>query len=227
VWHYIFYGAIAVVYGAILIFFVGFIGSATVYFAKWGVEQTPGIQLANRDPSFLFVWAPTSFEWRELLIQGYKVEGEDVWKNGKPTDAYQKLMNRKDVTEENKRQQMSWHNYIGAFLVMVWLWVIFLLVLGFGYSYFWSASSIVYLLMRRKVDDTEIDEVYLEEEDQESPYSAGATFSPPKAAAPAPAGGNVTMVEAPTLRTAPQEQPAPPPPGATGDGNPPASSGPS
>lgn len=165
-WHYLFYGAIAVAYGAILIFFVGFMGSATVYLAKWGVQQTPFIQTANRDPSFLFVWAPTSFEWRELLLKGYKVEGEEVWKNGRPTEAYEKLMNERPVSnEDNKRQQMHWWNYIGAFLVSVWLWLFFLLILGFGYSYFWSASTIVYLLMRRKVDDTETDEVYLEEEE--------------------------------------------------------------
>src|SRR5262249_25491258 len=163
--------------------------------------------------SFLFVWAPTSYEWRELLLKGYKVEGEEVWKNGRPTEAYEKLMNDRPVSkEENKREQMHWYNYIGAALVMLWLYLFFLLILGFGYSYFWSASTIVYLLMRRKVDDTEIDEVYLEEEDQESPYSAGATFTPPKPESPAPAAAHVTMVESPTLRTPPKEEGTPQPP---------------
>jgi hypothetical protein len=185
------------------------------------VQQTPWIQTANRDPSFLFVWAPTSFEWRELLLRGYKVEGEEVWKNGRPTQAYEKLMNDRPVSNDaNKGQQMHWYNYIGAALVTLWLWLFFLLVLGFGYSYFWSASTIVYLLMRRKVDDTEVDEVYLEEEEQESPYTSGATFTPPKPETPAPASAGVTMVEAPTLRTPAKEEPVAPPPAASGDGNP-------
>ena len=48
----------------------------------------------------------------------------------------------------------------------------FLLVVGFGYSYFWSASTIVYILMRRYVDDTEMDEVYLED-DEPDPDQGG------------------------------------------------------
>jgi hypothetical protein len=227
-WHYIFYSVIALGYGAVLIFFVGFMGSAMVYFAKWGVNQA---QLPSRDVSYMYIWAPTSFEWRDLLLQGYRVEGEEVWKNGHATDAYDKLINKKPVADEaNKGQQMSAWNYIGTFLVSIWLYLLFLLILGFGYSYFWTASTIVYLLMRRKVDDTEMDEVYLEEEDQESPYSAGAPFTPakPPTPAPAPVATNVTMVEAPTLRTPPPAEPAAPPPAAapTGDGNAPADGNP-
>jgi hypothetical protein len=101
---------------------------------------------------------------------------------------------------------------------MLWLWLFFLLILGFGYSYFWSVSTIIYLLMRQKVDDTELDEVYLEEE-QDSPYSAGATFPETKPTTVTAPASNVTMLETPTLRTPPKEEaPAPPP---SGDGNPP------
>jgi hypothetical protein len=122
---------------------------------------------------------------------------------------------------------MKGYNYVGTFIVTVWLYLFFLMILGFGYSYFWSASTIIYLLMRRKVDDTELDEVYLENEEPEGPYSAGPTFTPQPAATPAPAG--VTMVEAPTLRTPAKEEamasPAATPPPATGDGNPAAGGG--
>ncbi len=61
---------------------------------------------------------------------------------------------------------MKLWNQIGAVLVALWLWIIFLLVIGFGYSYFWCSGTIIYLLMRRKVDDAEIDEIYMEEEEQ-------------------------------------------------------------
>jgi hypothetical protein len=225
-WHYIFYAGVALVYGAVLVFFVGFMGSAMVYFAKWGVKQTPFIETVNREPSFLFAYAPKSYEWDALLLDGARAGDQMVVEHGRINpDAYRKYAG-KDPNYTGS-DQMTWYNKIAAFLVMLWLWLVFLLVLGFGYSYFWSASTIVYLLIRHKVDDTEIDEVYLEEEDQESPYSAGATFTPPKPPAPAPAGGNITMIEAPTLRTPSQEQPAPPPPAAAGDGNPPESGNPS
>src|SRR5439155_9891649 len=60
----------AIAYGAILVFFVGFMGSLTVYLGKWAVGQTPGVVKADREPSYLFVYAPTSYEWRRLLLQG-------------------------------------------------------------------------------------------------------------------------------------------------------------
>ena len=84
--------------------------------------------------------------------------------------------------------------------------VIFLLMIGFAYSYYFSAFTMVYLLMRQKVDDTELDEVYLEEDEPEEP------LLPPT---PAPAAGSsqpLQMVEAPTLRPAsPAPEPAPVP----------------
>ena len=100
------------------------------------------------------------------------------------------------------------------------------MLLGFGYSYFWGASTIIYLLMRRKVDDTELDEVYLEEDESEEAYSPSAPVAP----APSAPGGQhapLTMVESPTLRTPPPNSAAAPPaaaeaaPPAKTDGNPP------
>jgi len=224
-WHYLFYGVIALLYGAVLVFFVGFMGSATVYFAKWGVKQTPGIDMARRDPSFLFAYAPTSFEWRTLLLQEVQVGDQFIVENGRVNeDAWRKYTGYD--AGYNGPDRMTWYNQFGAYLVTLWLWLFFLLILGFGYSYFWSASTIIYLLMRRKVDDTEMDEVYLEEEDQETPYSAGAAFTPPKPATPVPSPApEVTMVEAPTLRTPPKEEPAAPPPAVSGDGNAPPPGG--
>jgi hypothetical protein len=232
-WHYIFYGTLALLYGAVLVFFVGFIGSGMVRFAKFGVEQTPFIHAADRDPSFLFVYAPTSYDWRPLLLEGATVNKQPVVVNGEIKQrAYDQYVGRDPAYDGPDR--LKWWNHIGASIVMLWLWLMFLLVLGFGYSYFWTASTIVYLLLRRKVDDTEMDEVYLEEEDQEGPYSTGAPFAPPKPASPAPAPANVTMLEAPTLRTPPKEeknatalQESPPvaPPAQSSDGNPPAAEG--
>lgn len=57
----------------------------------------------------------------------------------------------------------------GANLLDFWGGVMRLLVLGFVYSYFWAASSAIYLLLRYHVDGTEMDEVYLE--DAAEPYA--------------------------------------------------------
>ena len=35
---------------------------------------------------------------------------------------------------------------------------------GYLFSYFWTASTAIYYLLRRDIDATEMDEVYIEEE---------------------------------------------------------------
>ncbi len=200
-WQYIFYSLVALAYGAAIIFFVGLMGSLMVFLSKWGVSQTPGSDYFNRNPSYLFVYAPTSFGWRELLLQDAQTpDGQYVVRQGEIDPAvYDKYVD-----------SMASYNTLGAILVSgVWIFLVFMLVVGFGYSYFWCASSIIYLLMRRKVDDAEMDEVYLEEEDEGTYSGPLATPSPTPAAPPAPVGSlSLPVVEAPR----PVAVPAPPPP---------------
>jgi hypothetical protein len=115
-------------------------------------------------------------------------------------------------------ENLKWYNNLGAYMVSVWLYALFLMIIGFGYSFFWSAGSIIYLLMRKNVDDTEMDEINLEEEESEE------TYTPPPAPAPHSAektGTGFTMVEPPTLKAPPPSstpQPESNPP-EKGDGN--------
>jgi hypothetical protein len=199
-WQYLWYCFLALVYGAALIFFVGLMGSLTIYLAKWGTSLAP--TMGWRDLTYLYSVAPTSFGWRDLLL--YQSPGvntvEVVNSLGERTLAYQYI------------ETMDWGKAIGAFFVSVWMFLLFLFIVGFGYSYFWSASAIIYLLMRRKVDDTDMDEIHLEE-DVEAPY---APPSAPAGATPAPGGGtSLTMVEAPTMRQPTTSITPTPPPAAT------------
>jgi hypothetical protein len=197
-WQYVWYGLVALCYGAVLVFFVGFMGSLIVYSSKWAVSQAPVSD--SREPSYLFMWAPTSYGWRDLLL--YKsVNAETV----------PEINNRGQVVSVTDLRvtptyELSPTNYFAAFVVSVCLYVLFLLVVGFSYSYFWTASTIIYLLMRRKVDDTELDEIHLEEEPEQTwtpPATTGTTEPPKSNAMP------VQMVESPALRTpaAPAESP--------------------
>jgi hypothetical protein len=182
----------------VVVFFVGFMGSLAVYLASWGVNK--GTFAQSRNPSFLFVYAPTSFGWRELLLEGASVEegGTHVVQEGQIDPlAYEKYVGG----------LAAW-NKIGAVLVSIWLGIFFLLVLGFGYSYFWTACSIIYLLLRRRVDDAEMDEVYFEEDEQDE-YPLGPPAAAKPAAAPTP---GMTMVEPPSLRVSTPPAPAAPPP---------------
>lgn len=215
-WNYLWYSLVAVVYGAILVFFVTFMGSLMIYLGKWGVSQTPFLgkdsaSLINPDPSYLFVYAPTSFQWRELLMQGA------VTSDGTPV-VQPEVMNGTAYEKryEKFRDDLPLHRRIAAFLVSIWVYLLFMLVVGFSYSYFWTAGTIIYLLMRRKVDDTDMDEVYLEEEDLEDVTFTTPTASvAPTATPPAPGPGTtpLNVVEPPPPSPPPdQGKPETPPP---------------
>jgi hypothetical protein len=212
-WYYIWCTVLALAYGAVVMFFVGFMGSFAVYLSKWGVSQTPWIKAANREPAYLFVYSPTSFGWRELLLKGVELNNGEKVVNPDGTInevVYERYLGNDDNYEKNRptdqpRDTLTGMNKFGAILVSFWIYGFFLLILGFSYSFFWSVSAIIYLLMRKKVDDAEMDEVYLEEDTED--YQ-GPLTPPAPAATPAPAG---TMVEAPTLRTPPAAIPPPPP----------------
>lgn len=226
-WYYAWCSLITVFYGAIVVFFVGFMGSLAVYLSKWGVSQTPFVTKVNREPSYLFVYTPQSFGWRTLMLKGVVLADGDhvVGPDGRINeDAYKKYTT--GIGKDGKRYDskaddtLTFMNRVGAFLVGFWIYVFFLLILGFGYSFFWSSSAIIYLLMRKRVDDAELDEVYLEEDDVEPfrPPSQPATPAAPPTP-PAPTGAKpLTMLAPPTLRPPGQAAPttlaAPPAPPA-------------
>jgi hypothetical protein len=288
VWHYLWYAVVAVVYGAIVVFFVGLMGSLMVYLGKWAVSQAPLARTLDREPAYLFVYAPTSYQWRSLLLEGSPAvySGREARQSqsrivrdflDREADVYrrratgaitpeaararvaefrsradrridddllarEKRINddlargklsadaaesrRKELQAEAAREKeaihagerrgqirqdyldtMTWYNTIGAVLVAFWLYLVFLLMIGFGYSFFWSASAIIYLLMRRKVDDTDLDEVHLEEEDMEEPFTPPAGTGPGAPAAKPAESPNLIPSESLTMRPAPPASP--------------------
>ncbi len=172
--------------------------SLMVFVGKWGVSTAPGPASSDvksdRDPSYLFYYAPTSYGWRDLLISSS--EFTQVRQEITPLGRQIERREFKPIYEQN----LSGMNRFGAILVSLWIYPFFLLVLGFGYSYFWSSATIVYFLMRRCVDDTELDEVHQEEEDLDDPFMKSTTAPAPAAPAPpqAKAGTmSLNVVEAP------------------------------
>jgi hypothetical protein len=200
-WQYLWYGLLATVYGAALVFFVGFMASLIVFLPKWGVGMTPWIGSSNpdydREPSYLFMYAPTSFGWRDLLIHDSpNVQPVAEHVPGAPEFKF----------KDKYAESLTFYNKFGAVLVSFWFYAFFLLVVGFGYSYFWTASTMIYYLMRQHVDDTDLDEVHMDEDEALDPFARPPTAPP----APQPKSDKVSlsMVDAPALR--PMTPPPPP-----------------
>jgi len=69
-------------------------------------------------------------------------------------------------------QAMSSMQSIGAFIMGVWIFLVATLVLAYMFSYWASATTVIYFLLRRKVDATDLDDVYLEEAEEEPIFSS-------------------------------------------------------
>jgi hypothetical protein len=72
---------------------------------------------------------------------------------------------------------------VGALLIHFWADCVKLLAVGYLFSYFWSASAAIYLLLRRNVDATEMDEVFLDADKSEETFGL-PTIATDQAGAP-------------------------------------------
>jgi hypothetical protein len=87
--------------------------------------------------------------------------------------------------------------YAGAAVIHFWAGCVKLAAVGYLFSYFWTASTAIYLLLRRDVDATEMDEVFLDADAGEQTYglppiqtdAAGAPVVNDDAAPPAEKAG--------------------------------------
>lgn len=84
---------------------------------------------------------------------------------------------------------------IGAFFVAFWVYLVIAMLGAFAISFYFSANTIIYSLMRHEVDATELDDVYLEQTDEDFAEMPATTTAPAPVttatttdAAPPPAG---------------------------------------
>lgn len=85
----------------------------------------------------------------------------------------------------------------GAWMISLWVLLLIALFYAFLLSFYFSGSTVIYFLLRREVDDTDPEEVFIEELDEDEPPS---TLTEPIAPSPAPSSLS-TAVEPPTPST--------------------------
>ncbi|MCC6238710.1 MAG: hypothetical protein IT448_00190 [Phycisphaerales bacterium] len=110
----------------------------------------------------------------------------------------------------------------GAWMVAIWNYLLIALLGAFAIAFYFSANTIIYYLMRREVDNTEMDDVYVEQVDDDFTDIAPASAEPSPAsssiASDAPASGSANQAHVDTTQAPPTSEGSPP------DENPPASS---
>ena len=79
----------------------------------------------------------------------------------------------------------NWGVTVGAGISVFWIYLAMSLLGAYVISFYFSASTIIYLMMRRKVDATEMDAIYMEAVEEQAPE----TPAPAKAEPSTPAAG--------------------------------------
>ena len=85
--------------------------------------------------------------------------------------------------------RLEWSEDVGAGAISFWVYITIALLGAFAISFYFSANTIIYCLMRREVDATELDDVYVEETEDEFGEPAPVTTTAAHEAALPAAGG--------------------------------------
>ncbi|MHC4982477.1 MAG: SLC5/6 family protein [Planctomycetota bacterium] len=163
-WRAVLYGVVAVIYGALCYIFVRFFA----YLALAGAHFLAGTG----------VWAG----------------GERLREGADRLDVMWEAPTYTLFHAPSNWEAMSTSEAIGSFLISIWVYLIIGLVLAFVLSYAASATTVIYYLLRRKVDATDLDDVYVEEAEEELPGPEQPPAEGPEAPAEGPAGEGEAQV---------------------------------
>ena len=74
--------------------------------------------------------------------------------------------------------QLSWYESISAFFIWIAVLLVVALMWSFLVSFYFTASTVIYFLLRRDVDHIDLEDIYLDEEPEEATASTGADAAP-------------------------------------------------
>jgi hypothetical protein len=204
-WHYVWYQLVSGAYGYVCILFVALFAVTMCHF---GLEAgSHGFQLfgaMNRD-EFDEI---TTASWRVILSNehewsDYKWAPLDIVRAPHPYGRLQVLANEITGVYHAGGGGLRGGHVVAGLLVTLWLVVTLGLALGYVVSYFISQQTMIYYVLRKKVDGIEMNEVFEETEEEaakpmEVAKAPGEGAKPPEPPKPA---------EAPKAEGAPPEPP--------------------
>ncbi|MFH1231643.1 MAG: hypothetical protein V1709_09135 [Planctomycetota bacterium] len=190
----------AILSGFIMAFIlIGFIFGSSLFYPTIAVESSDAFDAVSR--SFQYIFAePWRYIWYCLVAKVYGIlTTAFVWVFGL-------LMVHLALLAGAKGMGVKFHEIISltgisccsitppadpsitykisAFIIMVWLVLVTGLIISYAISYCFSASTIIYLLLRKKVDDIEMTEIYTEESQESDLTAMPQTSSTPTTETP-------------------------------------------
>ncbi len=194
-WHYLGYQIVSAVYGYVSIAFVILFA---VVMCLLGVKAGEcGFELWhwNKDKStFRDV---TNASWRMILSDEhpnaglYRWDAEAIVRAPHPYGRLMALSN--EITQvKHENRPLAADHQVASFIVTLWLAITLGLALGYSVSYVVSQQTMIYYILRKKVDGIEMNEVFEEAEEEPKPTEVpkpGEAAKPPEAAPSAGSGG--------------------------------------
>jgi len=165
-----------------------------VYAKPWRMLFYSAVALAYGAVTYLFV---RLFIYLTLLLTWFFV-GLFVFRHtGSEQNLWPALMPHPTFASlpyETNTDALSAAGSLGAFLIAFWNYLAISMLGAFAISFYFSVNTVIYYLMRREVDATELDDVFLEQPDEdftETPVAPSVSTAPasvPAATSPAAAG---------------------------------------
>ena len=186
-WHYIWYQVASSVYGYICI---GFVILFAIGMCHLGIEAgAQGFEVSGlvRKGEFHKI---ANNSWALILseehqgCEKYRWDPVSMVSSPHPYGRLQNLANEivgVDFKDRSLSPDKQTTHHAASFLVTFWLAITLGLALGYVVSFFISQQTMIYYILRKKVDGIEMNEVFEESEEEAKPAEA------PKAASPAPA----------------------------------------
>jgi type IV secretory pathway TrbD component len=193
-WHFLWYQLVSGAYGYVCIVFV-------ILFAILMCHL--GISAGGAGFELCGVWEPGSFKkisnysWSVILSSEpeHQFPGPlrwDLWSiatSPRPYSRIQSMSNLIVGVDYTNAAVEGTGATIAGFLITLWLAITLGLSLGYVVSYFFSQQTMIYYILRKKVDGIEMNEVFEEQEEEAKPADAAKPMEgagapePPKAEA--------------------------------------------
>lgn len=168
--HYIWYQLTAGVFGFVCFAFIFVI---TILVGHFGLTSA-----AN---GFSFAWKDKgnfhevrNYAWSHVLSPKYQQQAANLhWdlrslaRNPKPYTRLMALSTSIVGPKFNRTPPTSRSMKLSAYIAHVWLFLLIYIAYASAISYYFTAQTMIYLLLRKKVDDIDISEIYPEEEEEQ------------------------------------------------------------
>lgn len=174
-WKTILYAVIATVYASICWLFVNL-------FTFLALTLTRGIVSWGTSP---FGW------WRREIGDTSIAKLELLWPLAGPNELYR----WPDTTN------LAWHEFISVFFIAIYVLLVIALMWSFLASFYFSSCTVVYFLLRRDVDKTDLDDLYIDDDDGDVATSSSAPNTAQASAADP--GVSLPIINSPFPTTAP------------------------